>query len=128
MAANQVSGDLSEFATAIGSFKTVSTKISDAVAKPPELPDVGGNGGSAGSPAHSLTGQSVEFPAATAFVTAFTQLHNAVITDVGNFSDSVASIGTVTSAIRDTYANTLDRTKVGADQVKQAFTDLGMQP
>ena len=69
-------------------------------------------------------GVTVAFPDADEFLRRFTVVHGNISDGMTKYSTAVGVVGKATSTIGDDYANTIDQTKVGADQVSQALGDI----
>jgi hypothetical protein len=121
MATGDITGNVENFRTASSALNKLSGQIADI--KAPPLPNVGANAGHSGK-VGALSGVTVAFQDADLFLTRFTAVHENIVNGVTKYGTAVGVVGKATSTIGDDYANTIDQTKVGADQVSQALGDV----
>jgi hypothetical protein len=121
MATGDITGNVQNFYTAATALNTLSGHIAEI--KAPDLPDVGGYANHTGK-VGALSGGTVDFPDADAFLDLFTSVRDNIADGVTKYGTAVGVVGKATSMIGDDYANTIDQTKVGADQVSQALGDI----
>jgi hypothetical protein len=121
MATGDITGNVQNFYTASNALNKLSGQIAEI--KAPPLPNVGANAGHSGK-VGGRSGVTVAFPDADEFLRRFTVVHGNISDGMTKYSTAVGVVGKATSTIGDDYANTIDQTKVGADQVSQALGDI----